>query len=78
VIDPRYDIEGFIREQGESGDMERDPYSYAVRVITVVLEYALDDGISGSMSQKEFNILENVAKLLIEQDPAIDIQPRPG
>lgn len=78
MIDPKEDLEGFIREQGVTGEMETDPYGYAVGVIATVLEYALDDGISGAMSQEEYETLEKVAIVLTHEDPHIEIYPRAG
>ena len=77
-IDPKYDLEGYIREQGRTAEMETDPYGYAVSVIATVLEYALDDGISGAMSKGEFETLEKVAIVLTHEDPSIEIDPRAG
>lgn len=74
MIDPRHDLEGFIREQGKSGEMEADPYSYAVRVIATVLEYALDDGINGSMSEGEYDTMTELALRLVELDPNIKLE----
>lgn len=78
MTNPRYDLAGFIREQGKTGEMETDPYSYAVSVIATVLEYALDDGISGAMSSEEYDTLEKVAIVLTHEDPHIEISPRAG
>lgn len=78
MIDPKEDLEGFIREQGRTGEMETDPYGYAVGVIATVLEYALDDGISGAMSKTEYDILEKVAIVLTHEDPHLHIEPRAG
>lgn len=78
MIDPKYDLEGFIREQGRTGEMETDPYGYAVGVIVTILEYALDDGISGAMSKTEYDTLEKVAIVLTHEDRHIEIYPRAG
>lgn len=74
----REDLAAFINEQAETGEMEVDPYGYAVTVIATVLEYSLDDGISGSMNSREFNILDHLARTLVVLDPAIEIEPRVG
>jgi hypothetical protein len=72
MIDPTYDLEGFIREQNTSGDAEADPYSYALLVIKTTLEWALDDGISGAMSDDEHNLLGEFARLMPD-----DFRPEP-
>ena len=55
---------------------EADPYSWAITTIVTALEYALDDGISGSMNDHEYRILEMLAIRLIELDPHIEIDPK--
>lgn len=78
MIDPSYDLEGFIRESNDNGSAEADPYSYAVSIIKTTLEWALDDGISGSMSESEYSTLEKLAIVLTHEDPHISIEPRIG
>lgn len=53
-----------------------DPYGEAVANIVKALESALDDGVSGAMSEQEYSILEKVAIVLTHEDPTIDISPR--
>jgi hypothetical protein len=72
------DIATFVRTENESGNAERDPYGYAVTVIATTLEFALDDGISGAMNERECTILELLARVLMATDPAIEIDPRAG
>ena len=74
----REDLPSFIAKAIETGENEVDPYGYAVTVIATVLEYSLDDGISGSMSAQEFNILDHIARTLVLLDPDIEIEPRVG
>lgn len=76
-VTARLDLASFIRQQ-EKGEKGADPYSYAVTVIAAVLEYALDDGISGRMNETEFNTLDLIARTLMVLDPALDIEPRVG
>ena len=52
-----------------------DPYGEAVSNIVKALESALDDGVSGAMSELEYSILEKVAIVLTHEDPAIEINP---
>jgi hypothetical protein len=59
-------------------DVDGDPYSYAMFIIKSALEYALDDGVNGAMSQGEFEILESIARKVIELDPSVTIEPRPA
>lgn len=73
-----WDLAAFINHQGETGEMEIDPYGYAATVIAVVLQYALDDGINGAMNQYEMETLEGVALWLMERDPDLAIEPRIG
>lgn len=56
---------------------EDDPYSAAVELIAVALEWALDDGISGSMNQREFENLDALAKTLMSLDPSIELEVAP-
>lgn len=77
-MSPEYDLAAWITRQQDSGDNEVDPYSYAVTLIKVALEFALDDGISGSMSQGERDILVRMAEMLVKLDPHIEIDPRVG
>jgi hypothetical protein len=74
MTDPKYDLEGFIREQNESGDAERDPYGYAINVIATTLEWALDDGIRGAMNDHEFALLNQLAGTITSNDPATTIE----
>lgn len=76
--DPRYDLAAYVARQIESGDNEVDPYGYAISIIATVLEFALDDGISGAMNEHEFTILETIARTTQKLDPHIEIHPRIG
>lgn len=58
--------------------LDDDPYATAVYIISGVLELALDDGVSGAMNEHEFETLESVAKLLMNRDPSLEIEPRAG
>jgi len=53
-----------------------DPYSTATRKIREALEEALDDGVSGSMSEREFNNLDALARTLTSLDPDASPNPR--
>lgn len=55
-----------------------DPYSFAMRVMKEVLEFALDDGVSGAMNDREFATLDQIARLISSRDPAVEIEPRGG
>lgn len=59
-------------------ELKADPYGTAVAVIREVLEYVLDDGVSGAMNEHEFSTLDKLAKLLGELDPAAAPEPRVG
>lgn len=48
-----------------------DPYAAAVRGIMSSIHIAIGTGISGGMSQKEFDILIEVRGKLLELDPAL-------
>lgn len=74
--DPDYDLVTWVEHQQATGEAEIDPYSYAVTLIRVALEFSLDDGIQGAMNETEFNVLKAIAYKLSELDPDIDIQPK--
>lgn len=76
--DPQYDLVTWVEHQQATGEAEIDPYSYAVTLIRVALEFALDDGINGAMSEGEFEILETIARKVCELDPGVEIHPRVG
>jgi hypothetical protein len=78
MTDPAADLAEWVKDQLDTGDAERDPYGFASLTIKTVLEFALDDGISGSMSEGEFRILERLATQLTRLDPSIEIHPRPA
>jgi hypothetical protein len=69
--DAREALDDFVKHAIDSGEAEVDPYSYAITVIATVLEFALDDGISGAMSEGEFKTLDLIAKTLMVLDPAL-------
>lgn len=77
-VQPNEDLAEWVKQELDSGLAEADPYGYAVTTIKTVLEFALDDGISGSISEKEYRILERLAKKLMLLDPSIEIDPRVG
>jgi hypothetical protein len=66
--DPRHDLAAFITHEQGSGNAEVDPYSYAMTVIRTALEFALDDGISDSMNNVEFENLEAIAYAMPPED----------
>lgn len=76
MVDPAADLAEWVKDQLDSGDAEADPYGFASLAIKTVLEFALDDGISGSMSEREYRILERLAMQLERLDPSIEIHPR--
>lgn len=55
-----------------------DPYSTAVGFISAALELALDDGVSGAMSEAEHDTLVHLAMELQSRDPNVEIDPRVG
>jgi hypothetical protein len=59
-------------------DFKADPYSMATAIFKEVIEHVLDDGINGAMSSYELNTIEEVAKVLMMRDPALNIEPRAG
>jgi hypothetical protein len=74
--DPAQDLAAWINYEQDSGDNEVDPYSYVMVGIKTLLEFGLDDGISGAMNETEFNTLEAIAILMNEKDPAIKVGDR--
>lgn len=54
-----------------------DPYGAAMEIIQATLEWALDDGISGSMNEAEYETLEALAHTLASLDPASAPQVAP-
>lgn len=77
MIDPRADLPAYVRDQMDNGMAERDPYAFAATTIRTVLEFALDDGISGSMSDREFATLDSLAGTLTFLDPEMGVQGGP-
>lgn len=59
-------------------ELRADPYGTAAAIFKEVLEFVLDDGVNGSMSDVELDTLESVARLLMEKDPTLEIEPRAG
>ena len=53
-----------------------DPYGEAMSTIRKALEAALDDGVSGKMSQQEHDILTSLATLVT--DAGHNVDPRAG
>jgi hypothetical protein len=76
--DPQYDLVSWVEHQQATGDNEVDPYSYAITLMRIGLEFALDDGINGAMSEREFEILKTIARTICELDPHVEIEPRIG
>jgi hypothetical protein len=64
MVKPEEDIAAWINQEVDSGASEADPFSFAAVGMRVLLEYALDDGISGAMSAEEFHSLELMAHML--------------
>lgn len=77
MIDPRADLPAYVRDQMDNGMAERDPYAFAATTIRTVLEFALDDGISGTMSNREHHTLEHLAYTLTALDPDMEVQGGP-
>lgn len=59
-------------------NLRADPYGTAMAIIREVLEFVLDDGISGSMSESEFSTLDAVARVIGHDDPDSAPHPRPA
>lgn len=59
-------------------NLQDDPYGTAMYVIANTLTRVLDDGVSGAMSNREYNNLEALAVLLTQLDPNYEPQPRLG
>jgi hypothetical protein len=74
----RNDLAAYVQDTLASGSAETDPYTFAVTTVQVVLEYALDDGISPAMSYGQFRTLDHLAQELARLDHNHAPEPRVG
>lgn len=58
-------------------ELESDPFGASMAIFKEVLEFVLDDGQSGKMSDKEYLILTDLARR-VSQDGGMEVNPRVG
>lgn len=74
-LDRQRDVHDMLTEPLKE-NLEDDPYGTVSYIIAGMLELALDDGRSGTMSETEFEALEALARLFMMHDPHLEIEPR--